>query len=173
MFVTDDVKFVGVKDNKIDLFESQYPVPDGISYNSFVIIDEKVAVIDTVDIAFTEEWLENVRNALGHRRPNYLVVGHMEPDHSANITSFMRVYPEAKIVSTARSFAMMKNFFGEDFIDRQIVVGDGSSLSLGNHTLHFITAPMVHWPEVMVTYDSFEKILFSLAFYIRLIYNIH
>ena len=153
MFVTDDVKFVGVKDNKIDLFESQYPVPDGISYNSYVIIDEKVAVIDTVDIAFTEEWLGNVSDALGHRRPNYLVVGHMEPDHSANITSFMRVYPEAKIVSTARSFAMMKNFFGEDFIDRQIVVGDGSSLSLGRHTLHFITAPMVHWPEVMVTYE--------------------
>ncbi len=161
MFIKDDIKFVGVNDRKIDLFESQYPVPNGISYNSYVILDEKVAVIDTVDIAYTAEWLDNVKEALGGRNPDYLIVGHMEPDHSANIVNFIKAYPEAKIVSSDKSFTMMKNFFDEDFDERKTIVSDGSSLSLGKHTLTFITAPMVHWPEVIVTYDSFDKILFS------------
>lgn len=161
MTVTNDVKYVGVNDRKIDLFEGQYKVPNGISYNSYAIIDEKIAVMDTVDAAFTHEWLDNIQSTLGERKPDYLVVQHMEPDHSANIKSFLRTYPNATVVSSAKAFAMMKNFFGEDFAERRIVVGDGDKLSLGKHELNFVTAPMVHWPEVIVTYDSADKILFS------------
>ena len=161
MKITNDIKYVGVNDRKIDLFEGQYIVPEGISYNSYVIIDEKVAVMDRVDVNFTDEWLGNIKNTLGDREPDYLVIQHMEPDHSANIVSFINAYPEAKIVSSKKSFAMMKNFFGRDFADRQIVVGEGDTLFLGKHTLTFLTAPMVHWPEVIVTYDSLDKVLFS------------
>ena len=161
MTVTNDVKYVGVNDRKIDLFEGQYKVPNGISYNSYVIIDEKIAVLDTVDAAFTHEWLDNIQSTLGERKPDYLIVQHMEPDHSANIKSFLRTYPDAVVVSSAKAFAMMKNFFGEDFAEHRIVVGDGDKLSLGKHELNFATAPMVHWPEVIVTYDSADKILFS------------
>lgn len=161
MFITNDIKYVGVQDDKIDLFEGQYPVPDGISYNSYIILDDKIAVVDTVDIAYTEKWLENVKTVLGGRKPDYLIVGHMEPDHSANIVNFIKTYPEAQIVASEKAFSMMKNFFGEGFDERKIVVTDGSSLSLGKHTLTFFTAPMVHWPEVIVTYDAFDKILFS------------
>lgn len=161
MFLTDSVKYVGVCDTKIDLFEGQYKVPNGITYNSYVIIDEKIAVFDTVDAAFSHEWLDNIRAATDGRAPDYLIVQHMEPDHSANIMNFARTYPEAKIVSSAKAFGMMKNFFGEGFADRRIVVGEMSSLSLGKRDLTFITAPMVHWPEVIVTYDSRERILFS------------
>ena len=161
MNVTKDIKYVGVFDSKIDLFEGQYLVPEGISYNSYVIIDEKTAVMDTVDVALTDEWLQNLKAALDGRAPDYLIVQHMEPDHSASIESFARVYPNARIVASAKAFAMMRGFFGTDFSDRQIVVGEGSTLSLGRHTLTFITAPMVHWPEVIVTYDSYDKVLFS------------
>ena len=161
MIITNDIKYVGVNDRKIDLFEGQYTVPEGISYNSYVILDEQIAVMDTVDANFTHEWLDNIQNALGIKKPDYLVIQHMEPDHSANIVNFINAYPNAKIVSSKKSFVMMKNFFGKDFADRQIVVGEGDTLSLGKHTLTFITAPMVHWPEVIVTYDSFDKVLFS------------
>ena len=161
MKITNDIKYVGVNDRKIDLFEGQYVVPEGISYNSYVIIDEKIAVMDTVDANFTHEWLDNIQNALDKRKPDYLIIQHMEPDHSANIVNFIKAYPDAKIVSSQKSFAMMKNFFGKDFADRQIVVGEGDTLSLGKHTLTFVTAPMVHWPEVIVTYDSCDKVLFS------------
>ncbi len=161
MFITNDIKYVGVNDHKVDLFEGQYIVPNGMSYNSYVILDEKIAVMDTVDINFSHEWLDNIQNELGGRKPDYLVVQHMEPDHSANIVNFTKVYPDAKIVSSAKAFAMMKNFFGTDFADKQIVVGEGGALSLGKHTLTFVTAPMVHWPEVIVTYDSTDKVLFS------------
>ena len=161
MKITNDIKYVGVNDRKIDLFEGQYVVPDGISYNSYVILDEKIAVMDSVDANFTEEWLDNIKNAVGDRKPDYLIIQHMEPDHSANITNFVKAYPEAKIVSSKKAFAMMKNFFGTDFVEKQILVGEGDSLSLGKHNLTFITAPMVHWPEVIVTYDSFDKVLFS------------
>ncbi len=161
MNIVDSVKYIGVNDRKIDLFEGQYSVPNGMAYNSYVILDEKIAVMDSVDAAFCEEWLDNIRKAVGDRKPDYLVVQHMEPDHSANITCFVKAYPEAKIVSTAKAFSMMKNFFGEDFADRQVVVGEGGSLPLGKHTLNFVTAPMVHWPEVMLSYDSTDKILFS------------
>ena len=161
MNITDDVRYVGVFDTKKDLFEGQYKVPDGISYNSYVIIDEKIAVMDSVDADFTDEWLANVKEATGGRAPDYLVVQHMEPDHSANIESFTRVYPNAKIVASAKAFAMMLGFFGTDFADRQVVVGEGSTLELGRHTLTFVAAPMVHWPEVIVTYDSADRILFS------------
>ena len=161
MKITDDIKYVGVNDRKIDLFEGQYSVPNGMSYNSYAIIDEKIAVMDTVDIGFTHEWLDNIQNALGGKAPDYLVVQHMEPDHSANILNFARTYPQAVIVSSAKAFAMMKNFFGTDFEERRIVVGEGDTLSLGRHTLTFVTAPMVHWPEVIVTYDSADKVLFS------------
>lgn len=161
MKITNDIKYVGVNDRKIDLFEGQYVVPEGISYNSYVIIDEKVAVMDSVDANFTDEWLDNIKNTLGDKKPDYLVIQHMEPDHSANIVNFVNAYPEAKIVSSKKSFAMMKNFFGRDFADRQIVVGEGDTLTLGKHTLTFLTAPMVHWPEVIVTYDSLDKVLFS------------
>ena len=161
MFITDSIKYIGVNDHKIDLFEGQYIVPNGMSYNSYAIIDEKIAIMDSVDAEFTEEWLKNIENTLGDRKPDYLIVQHMEPDHSANIANFVNKYKEAKIVSSAKAFAMMKNFFGTDFADKQIVVGEGDTLSLGTHNLTFVAAPMVHWPEVIVTYDSTDKVLFS------------
>ena len=161
MIITDDIKYIGVNDHKIDLFEGQYKVPNGISYNSYAIIDQKIAIMDTVDAAFTHEWLDNIGSALGARKPDYLIVQHMEPDHSANIVKFVNTYPEAKIVSSAKAFAMMKNFFGTDFAEKQVVVSEGSTLELGKHTLTFVTAPMVHWPEVIVTYDNADKVLFS------------
>ena len=161
MNITNDVKYVGVNDHKIDLFEGQYDVPNGMAYNSYVIVDEKIAVMDTVDRNFTHEWLNNIEDALEGRKPDFLVVQHMEPDHSANIKNFMKNYPEATVVSSSKAFAMMKNFFGTEFEDRRIVVGEGDTLELGEHTLTFVTAPMVHWPEVIVTYDSKDKILFS------------
>ena len=161
MKITKDIKYVGVNDRKIDLFEGQYIVPNGISYNSYVIMDDKIAVMDTVDANFTHEWLDNIQNTVGGRKPDYLIIQHMEPDHSANIVNFINAYPDAMIVSSAKAFVMMNNFFGKDFSDRQIVVGEGDTLSLGEHTLTFVTAPMVHWPEVIVTYDSYDKVLFS------------
>ena len=161
MEITKDIKYVGVNDHKVDLFEGQYVVPNGMAYNSYVILDEKIAVMDTVDAAFTHEWLDNLEGVLAGRKPDYLIVQHMEPDHSANIANFVKTYPDAKIVSSQKAFAMMKNFFGTDFTEKQIVVGEGDTLSLGTHTLTFVTAPMVHWPEVIVTYDSTDKVLFS------------
>ncbi len=161
MHITNDIKYVGVNDHNIDLFEGQYVVPNGMAYNSYVIFDEKLAVLDTVDAAFSHEWLDNLQNTLGKRQPDYLIVQHMEPDHSANILNFTKTYPHAKIVASAKALVMMNNFFGVDFADKQIVVGEGDTLSLGKHVLSFVTAPMVHWPEVIVTYDSFDKVLFS------------
>lgn len=161
MNITNDIRYVGVNDHKTDLFEGQYIVPNGMAYNSYAIVDEKIAIMDTVDVNFTHEWLDNIQNALGDRKPDYLIVQHMEPDHSANIANFVKTYPDVKIVSSAKAFVMMKNFFGTDFADRQIVVGEGDTLDLGRHRLTFITAPMVHWPEVIVTYDSADKALFS------------
>ncbi|MBQ3099714.1 MAG: flavin reductase [Clostridia bacterium] len=161
MNISKDIKYIGVNDHDVDLFEGQYVVPNGMAYNSYVILDEKIAIMDTVDQRFTHEWLDNIHDALEGRKPDYLVVQHMEPDHSANIMNFVKNYPEAKIVSSAKAFAMMKNFFGTDFADNRIVVGEGDTLELGRHTLTFVTAPMVHWPEVIVTYDSADKILFS------------
>ena len=161
MKITNDVKYIGVNDHKVDLFEGQYVVPNGMAYNSYVIMDEKIAVMDTVDANFTHEWLDNLQNVLNGRSPDFLIVQHMEPDHSANILNFAKNYPNAKIVSSSKAFTMMKNFFGTDFEDRRIVVGEGSTLNLGKHVLTFVTAPMVHWPEVIVTYDSTDKILFS------------
>ena len=161
MKITEDIKYIGVNDHNVDLFEGQYIVPNGMAYNSYAIIDEKIAVMDTVDGNFTHEWLDNIQEALGERKPDYLVVQHMEPDHSANIVNFIKAYPDAKIVSSVKAFNMMKNFFGTDFPEKQVVVGEGDTLSLGKHTLTFVTAPMVHWPEVIVTYDSYDKVLFS------------
>ena len=161
MNITHDIKYIGVNDHQVDLFEGQYVVPNGMSYNSYAILDEKVAIMDTVDANFTHEWLDNIQNTLGGRQPDYLIVQHMEPDHSANIANFMKVYPKATLVSSVKAFAMMQNFFGTDFSDRRIVVGEGDTLSLGRHTLTFVTAPMVHWPEVIVTYDAADKVLFS------------
>lgn len=161
MFVTKDIKYVGVNDHKVDLFEGQYIVPNGMSYNSYIIFDEKIAVMDTVDVNFTHEWLDNIQNELGNRKPDYLVVHHMEPDHSANIANFLKTYPESKVVSSSKAFVMMKNFFGTEYEDRRVVVGEGDTLSLGKHVLTFVTAPMVHWPEVIVSYDSYDKVLFS------------
>ena len=161
MFITNDIKYLGVNDHNVDLFEGQYVVPNGMAYNSYAIMDEKIAIMDTVDQNFTEQWLANVAAALEGRKPDYLVVQHMEPDHSANIANFLQAYPEAVVVSSAKAFAMMKNFFGTDYADRRIVVGEGDTLSLGKHVLTFVTAPMVHWPEVIVTYDSYDKVLFS------------
>ena len=161
MNITNDIRYVGVNDHEIDLFEGQYIVPNGMAYNSYAVIDEKIAIFDSVDRRFGEKWLENIKNALGERTPDYLIVQHMEPDHSANITSFASAYPNAKIVASAKAFAMMKNFFGTDFADRQMVVGENDTLSLGKHSLTFFTAPMVHWPEVIVTYDKLDKVLFS------------
>lgn len=161
MFVTEDIRYIGVNDHDVDLFEGQYTVENGMSYNSYVILDEKVAVMDTVDAHFGVEWLQNLETELNGRRPDYLIVQHMEPDHSANIAVFMETYPEAQIVSSAKAFVMMQQFFGTDFPERKVVVGEGSTLKLGRHTLTFVTAPMVHWPEVIVTYDSTDKVLFS------------
>lgn len=161
MQVTKDILYVGVNDHKLDLFEGQYDVPNGMAYNSYVIMDEKIAVMDTVDKNFTHEWLDNLDKALNGRKPDYLVVQHMEPDHSANIVNFVKTYPDAKIVSSAKAFVMMKQFFGTDFEEKQVVIAEGSTLELGTHTLNFVAAPMVHWPEVMMTYDSTDKVLFS------------
>ena len=161
MFVTEDIRYIGVNDHDVDLFEGQYTVENGMSYNSYVILDEKVAVMDTVDAHFGVEWLQNLETELNGRRPDYLVVQHMEPDQSANIAVFLETYPEAQIVSSAKAFVMMQQFFGTDFPERKVVVGEGSTLKLGRHTLTFVTAPMVHWPEVIVTYDSTDKVLFS------------
>ena len=159
--VSESIKYIGVNDREIDLFEGQYIVPEGMAYNSYLICDEKTAVMDTVDAKFGEEWLGNIKNILGDKAPDYLVVQHMEPDHSANIDKFMEKYPDAVVVATDRAFVMMQKFFGTDYADRRIVVKDGDSLNLGSRTLSFCTAPMVHWPEVMMTYDSKDKVLFS------------
>ena len=161
MTITNDIKYIGVNDHEVDLFEGQYVVPNGIAYNSYVILDEKIAVMDTVDKNFGEEWLKNLEAVLDGRKPDYLVVHHMEPDHSANIDHFLKVYPQATVVSSAKAFTMMKQFFGTDYADRRIVVGEGDTLALGKHVLTFVTAPMVHWPEVIVSYDSTDKVLFS------------
>lgn len=161
MKITDDIKYIGVNDHDIDLFEGQYIVENGMAYNSYAVIDDKIAIMDTVDAYFTDEWLKNIEIALGGRTPDYLIIQHMEPDHSANITNFVDRYPNVKIVASAKAFVMMKNFFEIDFSDKSIVVGEGDTLNLGKHTLSFITAPMVHWPEVIVTYDNFDKVLFS------------
>ncbi len=161
MEITKDIRYIGVNDHEVDLFEGQYIVENGMSYNSYAIIDDKIAIMDTVDARFTHEWLDNIQEALGNRKPDYLIVQHMEPDHSANIANFMKIYTDTKIVSTAKAFTMMQQFFGTDFEDRKIVVCEGDTLSLGKHTLTFVFAPMVHWPEVMVTYDSCDKVLFA------------
>ena len=161
MTITNDIKYIGVNDHQVDLFEGQYVVPNGMAYNSYVILDEKIAIMDTVDQNFTHEWLDNMQKVLSGRKPDYLIVQHMEPDHAANIDNFMKVYPETTVVSSAKAFAMMKNFFGTDYADRRIVVGEMDTLCLGKHTLTFVTAPMVHWPEVIVTYDSYDKVLFA------------
>lgn len=159
--ITKDIYYAGVNDHQVDLFEGQFAVPNGMAYNSYVIMDEKIAVMDTVDVNFGEEWLANVAEILGDRKPDYLVVQHMEPDHSANITKFIEAYPEAKVVGNAKTFQMIENFFGLNLADKQEVVTNNGTLSLGSHDLTFVFAPMVHWPEVMVTYDSKDKILFS------------
>ena len=161
MKITEDIRYIGVNDHDIDLFEGQYVVENGMAYNSYVILDEKIAVMDTVDARFGDAWLENLKTVIGDRRPDYLVVQHMEPDHSANIAKFAALYPETQLVASAKAFTMMQQFFGTDYADRRVVVGEGSTLSLGRHTLTFVTAPMVHWPEVIVTYDSTDKVLFS------------
>ena len=161
MFITDDIRYVGVNDHNVDLFEGQYVVENGMAYNSYVIMDEQIAVMDTVDGHFTDEWLKNISEVIGDRKPSYLIVQHMEPDHSANVANFLDLYKDAKVVATAKAFVMMKQFFGTDYPERQIVVKEGDTLSLGAHTLTFVLAPMVHWPEVMVTYDSKDKVLFS------------
>ena len=161
MNITNDILYIGVNDHKVDLFEGQYIVPNGMAYNSYIIMDEKIAIMDTVDKNFTQEWLNNLSAALNGRKPDYLIVQHMEPDHSASIDIFLNAYPETTVVSSAKAFAMMKNFFGTDYADRRVVVGEGDTLSLGKHILTFVTAPMVHWPEVIVTYDAYDKVLFS------------
>lgn len=159
--VTEDIIYVGVNDHEVDLFEGQYDVPNGMAYNSYVVLDEKVAVFDTVDAHFKDEWLANLEEAFEGRTPDYLIVQHMEPDHAANIANFAEKYPEAKIVGNAKTFPMMKQFFGTDFADRQVIVKEGETLSTGKHNLTFVMAPMVHWPEVMMTYDTTDKIFFS------------
>lgn len=161
MNITKDIKYIGVNDHDIDLFEGQYVVENGMAYNSYVIVDDKIAVMDTVDARFRHEWLDNLADALDGRKPDYLIVQHMEPDHSANVMSFVAAYPEVKVVASAKAFAMMGQFFGDELGERQIVISEGSMLELGKHTLNFVAAPMVHWPEVMVTYDSYDKVLFS------------
>lgn len=161
MQITNDIKYIGVNDHNVDLFEGQYVVPNGMAYNSYVIIDEKITVMDTADAHFKDEWMANLKAALDGRNPDYLVVSHMEPDHSANIAEFLKEYPDAKVVATRMAFTMMGQFFGDDYASRRIVAAEGSTLELGKHTLTFYTAPMVHWPEVMVTYDSTDKVLFS------------
>ena len=161
MFITNDIRYIGVNDHQVDLFEGQYAVPNGMSYNSYVLLDEKIAVLDTVDAHFGKQWLENLEAQLCGRTPDYLVVHHMEPDHSANIALFLETYPQATVVSSAKAFAMMGQFFGSDYSDRRMVVGEGDTLNLGRHTLTFVAAPMVHWPEVLVSFDSTDKVLFS------------
>ena len=161
MTISDDIRYVGVNDHKVDLFEGQYPVPRGMAYNSYVVMDEQVTVFDTVDANFGDEWLKNVREVLNGRKPDYLVVQHMEPDHSANVARFMAEYPEAKVVSSAMAFGMMKSYFGTDWADRRVTVKEGDTLKTGKHVFAFVAAPMVHWPEVIVTYDTTEKVLFS------------
>ena len=161
MTITNDIKYIGVNDHQVDLFEGQYDVPNGMAYNSYAIMDEKIAIMDTVDKNFTGEWLSNLEAVLDGRKPDYLIVQHMEPDHSASIDIFLNTYPETTVVASSKAFAMMKNFFGTDYADRRIVVGEGDTLNLGKHVLTFVTAPMVHWPEVIVTYDSYDKVLFS------------
>ena len=161
MIITDSIKYIGVNDKEIDLFEGQYIVPNGMAYNSYVILDDNTAILDTVDSRFAEEWLDNISNILNGKNPDYLIIQHMEPDHSGSIMKFVEKYPSTRIVASARAFVMMKNFFGTDFADKQIVVGEGSALDLGKHKLTFVEAPMVHWPEVIMTYDQSEKVLFS------------
>ena len=161
MHITNDIRYVGVNDHNVDLFEGQYVVPNGMAYNSYVILDEKIAVMDAVDANFVPEWLNNIAAVLDGRKPDYIVVQHMEPDHSAGVDDFLAAYPDAQVVSSAKAFTMMNQFFHQDYADRRVVVGEGDSLSLGKHTLHFVTAPMVHWPEVIMTYDSADKVLFS------------
>ena len=161
MNITNDIKYIGVNDHIIDLFEGQYDVPNGMAYNSYVIIDEKIAIMDTVDTNFTHEWMDNIQNTIGNRKPDYLIIQHMEPDHSANIHNFVKAYPDVTVVASEKAFRMMKNFFGTDFTDNRIVISEGNTLCLGKHNLTFISAPMVHWPEVMVTYDRTDKVLFS------------
>ena len=161
MIISRDIRYVGVNDHKIELFESQYAVPNGMSYNSYAILDEKIAILDSVDQNFGKEWLEKIEAALEGRKPDYLVIHHMEPDHSANIAAFMETYPEATVVASARAFTMMKNFFGTDYAGRRIAAEEGGKLELGKHTLSFLAAPMVHWPEVIMTYDACDKVLFS------------
>ena len=161
MKITDSIKYVGVNDREIDLFEGQYTVPNGMAYNSYVIMGEKIAVMDSVDASFGDEWLQNIENVLEGKKPNYLVVQHMEPDHSSNILKFAEKYNDAQIVASSKAFTMMKNFYGNDFADNRIIVGEGDTLDLGDRSLTFLTAPMVHWPEVIMTYDSKDKVLFS------------
>ena len=161
MNITNDIKYIGVNDHKIDLFEGQYIVPNGMAYNSYAIIDEKIAIMDTVDVNFTHEWMDNVQNTIGSRKPDYLIVQHMEPDHSANILNFIKVYPDTTVVASEKAFRMMKNFFGNEFENNRMVIKEGDILSLGKHNLLFVAAPMVHWPEVMATYDMTDKVLFS------------
>ena len=161
MHITNDIRYIGVNDHEIDLFEGQYIVPNGMAYNSYVILDEKVAVMDTVDVRFAQQWLQNLQDTLAGRQPDYLIIQHMEPDHSSSIMLFMEKYPQAVIVSNDKSFPMMQQFFGEDFAEKKIAVKSGDTLSLGAHQLTFVAAPMVHWPEVIVTYDATDKVLFS------------
>ena len=161
MNITNDIRYIGVNDHQIDLFEGQYIVPNGMSYNSYAIIDDKIAIMDSVDRNFKEEWLRNITETLGGRKPDYLIVQHMEPDHSANVAAFMEAYPDATVVASSKAFSMMQYFFGTDYADRRIVVGEGDQLNLGKHILTFVAAPMVHWPEVIVTYDAYDKVLFS------------
>jgi len=161
MEITEDIRYIGVNDYRIDLFEGMYAVPNGMSYNSYVILDEKIAVMDTVDEGFTKPWLEKLQKEIGNRKPDYLIIQHMEPDHSANIINFIKKYPDTVLVASSHGFRMMKNYFGTEFADKRIVVTDGDMLSLGKHKLMFAAAPMVHWPEVIVTYDSTDKVLFS------------
>ena len=161
MKITNDIRYVGVNDHQVDLFEGQYVVPNGMAYNSYVIMDEKIAVMDTVDQNFGAQWLSNLEAVLAGRKPDYLIVQHMEPDHSANVAKFLETYPETTVVASSKAFVMMQQFFGTDYADRRMVVGEGDTLSLGKHVLTFVTAPMVHWPEVIVTYDAYDKVLFS------------
>ena len=161
MNITKDIKYIGVNDHNIDLFEGQYDVPNGMAYNSYAIIDEKIAIMDTVDANFTHEWMDNIQNVIGARKPDYLIIQHMEPDHSANIHNFVKAYPDVTVVASEKAFRMMKNFFGTDFADNRMIISEGDTLCLGKHNLTFIGAPMVHWPEVMVTYDRTDKVLFS------------
>ena len=161
MIITNDIKYVGVNDHEIDLFEGQYQVPNGMAYNSYVIIDDKIAVMDSVDIRFADLWIENIKNALDGKRPDYLVVQHMEPDHSSSIMKFVESFEAVTILASAKAFSMMKGFFNNDFANHRVIVGEGDKLSLGRHELTFITAPMVHWPEVILTYDALDKVLFS------------